>query len=73
MKLKDLLKVCSNEVVNQMQVYLMTEIGSALGLDTERVYLGDIDDREVLQRYLDYFVVCVEENYIVTIKGHKIA
>lgn len=73
MKLKDLLKVCSNEVVNQMQVYLMTEIGSALGLDTERVYLGDTDDREVLQRYLDYFVVCVEENYIVTIKGHKIA
>lgn len=73
MKLKDLLKVCSNEVVNQMQVYLMTEIGSALGLDTERVYLGDTDDREVLQRYLDYFVVCIEENYIVTIKGHKIA
>lgn len=73
MKLKDLLKVCSNEVVNQMQVYLMTEIGSALGLDTECVYSGFLSKRENLQRYLDYFVVCIEENYIVTIKGHKIA
>lgn len=73
MKLRDLLKVMSDECVNKMQVYVKTELHDIMQLDYDRVYVGDIDDREVLARYLDYFVVCVDDNFIITIKGHKIA
>lgn len=69
MKLRDLLKVLAEEC--PIKVYLQTEIGSALGIDCECIYSFG-GNREVLQSYLDYFVVCVEEDFSITIKGRKI-
>lgn len=73
MKLKDLLKILSDECITKLQVYLKTELHDITDLDYERIYLGDVDDRQVLARYLDYYVVCMDDNFNLTIKGYKIA
>lgn len=73
MKLKDLLKVFDDEIIDVMKLYLKTEIHDIDLFPYELVFNANENDREVLVRYLDYFVVCVDDNFNITIKGHKIA
>lgn len=73
MKLKDLLKVFDDEIIDVMKLYLKTEIHDIDLLPYELVFNANENDREELYRYLDYYVTYVSKYNEVCIKGHKIA